>query len=175
MAYQKLFAFRFFFSPASRFSFHFFSLPAERVCVCVFAMFFFPLLFLFSLSLCCHALCVQRKRANEHTGAHTFHILQIIYDILKRTSPFFRFARVFVVVALLLRAHSLRNNWCLLPKNILRYNISCVCFFSSSSSSTSSYTVSRSLQQNVFWFSYRVCERARARALAHIFIFPLHI
>lgn len=103
MAYQKLFAFRFFFSPASLAAFFSF------VCVRVF------FLFLFSLSL-------PRFVCRAHGRTFFPYITNNIW-YFKKDVPFFRAC---VVVAFFFLA--LRNNWCLF-ENILRYNISCVCFF----------------------------------------------
>lgn len=66
----------------------------------------------------CYAFCV--KRQSEHTGAHTFHILQIIYDILKRTSPFFVHGLLLLLLLLLLHfsQHSLTLD-CLLARSLV--------------------------------------------------------
>lgn len=141
MAYRKLFAFRFFFRPFhfSSFSFCFFL----RVFFLLSILYFF--FFLFSLSL-------PRFVCKAHGRTHFPYITNNIW-YFKKDVPFFR---VYIVVAFFL---ALRNNWCLV-ENILRYNISCMCFFSSSSSS-SSYTAAAACSLS----AYLMSSQARHRSL----------
>lgn len=78
-----------------------------------------------------------------HGRTHFPYITNNIW-YFKKDVPFFR---VYLVVGFFL---ALRNNWCLF-ENILRYNISCVCFFSSSSSSSYTAAAACSLSLHIWW------------------------
>lgn len=71
-----------------------------------------------------------------HTGADTFHILRIMYDILKRTSPF-QVCALAAIFCFGLFCVALRNNWCHLEMYYIKTSL--LCFFAIFSQATAAY------------------------------------